>query len=296
MARPSRLTISKKDIFAVFEQSSQRVYSEKELARLLSQHREFWRLTDRTTVGPFIKFLEQQEKLVAHEFHSKNYDRKVKRYSWGQVSPYQLALSIQSNGYLSHSTAVALHGLTDIIPKTFYLNVEQSPKPPPKGGLSQRGIDLAFSRRQRQSAMTYDYEDWSVTILNGKNTRNLGVETVFGLEQETLLTTNIERTLIDIVVRPNYSGGIFQILESYKRAKDRVSTNRLAATLKQLDYVYPYHQAIGFLMDMAGYGSKSRLMERMGLNHDFYLSHGIEEPEYSKKWRLFFPRGLDTSS
>ena len=166
----------------------------------------------------------------------------------GDASTYELAQALLPRGYLSHSTAVALHRLTDLIPKTLYLNVEQSPKPAPSGSLTQRGIDLAFSRKQRQSNMTYDHNDWSVTIINGKNTAALGVEEIVGPSEEQLRVTNLERTLIDIVVRPTYAGGIFQVLEAY-RAAGRLSTNRLVATLKKLDYIYPYHQAIGFLMD-----------------------------------------------
>ena len=63
--------------------------------------------------------------------------------------------------------------------------------------------------------------------------------------------------------------------------------------LKKLDYVYPYHQAIGFYMERAGY--KPAQLERlrsMGLDFDFYLTHGMREPEYSKEWRLYHPRGL----
>jgi predicted transcriptional regulator of viral defense system len=294
VARPSRLTIAKKDIFGLFDQSNQKVYAQIQLARILTQHRENWRLTQRTTVADFITFLEKQGNLISHKFHVKNYDRDTKRYSWGEASVYELAQSIQSRGYLSHSTAVALHALTDLIPKTHYLNVEQSPKPSPSGSLTQEGIKQAFSREQRQSNMTYEHGDWSVTIINGKNTGALGVEELIGPSSEKVRVTNLERTLIDIVVRPAYAGGIFQVLEAYQMAKDRLSTNRLMATLKKLDYVYPYHQAIGFLMETAGYGEKrSSILRDLGLNYDFYLSHGLKQPQYSKRWRLFFPSGMN---
>jgi hypothetical protein len=294
MARQTRLTVAKKDIFVLFDQSSQKVYSKPQLARILSEQRDYWRLAARTTTLGFIAFLEKQGKLKASTFDAKNYGRQTIRYSWGDASIYELAQSLQPRGYLSHATAVALHGLTDLIPKTLYLNVEQSPKPAPSGSLNQRGIDQAFSRKQRQSNMTYDHDDWSVTIINGKNTGALGVEELVGPSEERLRVTNLERTLIDIVVRPTYAGGIFQVFAAYRAAKDRISTNRLVATLKKLDYVYPYHQAIGFLMERAGYGDKRYAMLRqLGLNHDFYLAHGMKQPEYSKEWRLFYPKGLE---
>lgn len=295
MARPTRLTIAKKDIFTLFDQSSQKVYSQAQLAGILVQQRAYWRLAERTTARDFIAFLENQGKLKANTFRAEKYSRETTRYSWGDASIYELAQSLQPRGYLSHSTAVALHGLADLIPKTLYLNVEQSPKPAPSGSLTQRGIDLAFSRKQRRSNMTYDHDDWSVTIINGKNTAALGVEEIVGPSEERLRVTNLERTLIDLVVRPTYAGGIFQVLEAYRAAKDRVSTNRLVATLKKLDYVYPYHQAIGFLMERAGYGDRRyTMLSQLGLKFDFYLAHGMKEPEYSSKWRLFFPKGFET--
>jgi predicted transcriptional regulator of viral defense system len=295
MPRPTRLTIAKKDIFALFDQASQKVYSQAQLARILAEQRAGWRLVERTTARDFIAFLERQGKLKANAFRAEKYGRETTRYSWGDVSIYELAQSIQPRGFLSHSTAVALHGLTDLIPKTLYLNVEQSPKPTPSGSLTQHGIDLAFSRKQRQSNMTYDHGDWSVTIINGKNTDALGIEEIVGPSEEQLRVTNLERTLIDIVVRPAYGGGIFQVLEAYRSAEERVSTNRLVATLKKLDYVYPYHQAIGFLMERAGYGDKRySMLGQLGLKFDFYLVHGMKDPEYSSKWRLFFPKGFET--
>jgi predicted transcriptional regulator of viral defense system len=188
---------------------------------------------------------------------------------------------------------VALHGLNNLLPTTLYVNVEQSPKPAPKGRLTQRGIDLAFSRNQRQSNLTYSFETWSVTIINGKQTEALGVEEILGPSEEHLRATNLERTLIDIVVRPAYAGGIFQVLQAYQAARDRVSTNRLLATLKKLEYIYPYHQAIGFLMERAGYGDKRySLLKQLGLKYDFYLSHAMKNPEYSSEWRVHYPKGI----
>lgn len=293
MARPTRLTISKADIFSLFDNSALKVYSQGQLANVLTENRSFWRLAQRTTVLHFIQFLEDQGKLRPVTFQATNYRRQVVRYVWGDASTYELAQSLQSRGYLSHSTAVALHGLTTLLPRTLYLNVEQSPKPAPSGPLTQQGIDQAFKRKQRLSNMTYDQEGWSVTVINGKNTGGLGVEELRGPSQEILRATNLERTLIDIAVRPVYGGGVVQVLEAYRAAKARLSTNRLLATLKRLNYIYPYHQTIGFLMDRAGYEeSRTSLLRDLGLKYNFYLAHGVDQPEYSEKWHLFFPKGI----
>jgi hypothetical protein len=69
-----------------------------------------------------------------------------------------------------------------------------------------------------------------------------------------------------------------------------MSVNTLVASLKKLDYVYPYHQAIGFYMQRAGY-EKARYerLRSLGLNFDFYLSHGLTTRQHNAEWRLFVP-------
>jgi predicted transcriptional regulator of viral defense system len=108
--------------------------------------------------------------------------------------------------------------------------------------------------------------------------------------------TGIERTLIDIAVRPVYAGGVFEVLRAYQLAASRVSVNRLAALLRKLDYVYPYHQAVGFYLDKAGvYGSEQLAMLReIPMEFDFHLVHEMapDDTEYSEKWRLFYPKGF----
>jgi hypothetical protein len=127
-------------------------------------------------------------------------------------------------------------------------------------------------------------------MISGKNTDRLGVEQVAGPAGEIVQATNLERTLIDIVVRPTYGGGVSQLLKAYRAAKGRLSVDRLVSTLGQLDYVYPYHQPIGFLMERAGYPAHGiDRLHALGLSHDFYLAHGLQEPKYSKDWRLFYP-------
>jgi hypothetical protein len=65
------------------------------------------------------------------------------------------------------------------------------------------------------------------------------------------------------------------------------------ATLKKLGHLYPYHQAIGFHLERAGYsGPALDLLRGMGFDFDFYLTHRMEDRDYSKQWRLYYPRGL----
>jgi hypothetical protein len=283
--------LAKSDIISLLSQVPQKVYSETQLADVLHVHRRPWRLPDSTTASLFISFLTKQGDLRAHKFRSEKYEREITRYSWGKVSHYDLALALKPRAYLCHATALTLQGLAKLSPKTIYLNVEQSPKPSYPGSLTQRGIELAFSGAQRQSSLVYTNGGVSVIMIAGKNTKQLGVEEVSLPDSRPLSVTNLERTLIDIVVRPAYAGGITQVLKAYRAAKERLSGDLLLAILKKLDYVYPYHQAIGFLMQTAGYPEEAYSKFRtLGLSHDFYLTHDMHDPKYSREWRLHYPQ------
>ena len=291
MPRPSNLLLAKDEIFSCISSLPQKAHSQKQLANLLAQNRHSWHLAKHTTISEFIAFLIKRGKLRANQFRSKTYGHEITRYSWGNLSPLGLALCIKPRAYLCHGTAAMLHGLAELSTKTIYVNVEQSTKPSSDTPLTQDAIKRAFSGKQRQSKLVYDCNGVSVILIAGKNTNRLAVDDKLGSKSEPLQVTNLERTLIDLVVRPAYAGGITQVYKAYRAAKGRVSIDQLLAILKTLDYLYPYHQSIGFLMQVTGYPESSYAKLRaLGLNYDFYLAHALQKPEYSKDWRLFYPK------
>jgi hypothetical protein len=81
-------------------------------------------------------------------------------------------------------------------------------------------------------------------------------------------------------VRPVYAGGVAQVLETFKAARPRVSVNVLLATLKRLDYLYPYHQCIGFYMQRAGFEpARLEQVRKIPRTFDFFLTKEIKERE-----------------
>lgn len=294
MARISQITLAKPAINKHFKEAARTIYSANELGDLLKGQRSAWHLARHTNTAEFISFLETENILHSVTFQATAYARKIVRYCFGEPSKFQLAQSVAFRGYLTHASAIRLHKLNDTDPKVQFLNVEQSPKPKStRSSLTQQSIDRAFVREQRQSNLTYRYKDLDVTVLSGKYTNRLAVETILGDQSEILDVTSVERTLIDIVVRPAYAGGIAAVLSAFRAAIGRVSPQRIVSVLRELDYVYPYHQSIGFLLQRSGYSRKDVApLWRMRKHLDFYLVHGSNKLQFDPEWKLYFPKQL----
>lgn len=288
----TRLERAKRRMFAEFEAGSP-VLGVRELEQFLRAAWTKWDLAGNTKTSDVIEFLLTEGRLRRVTLRAKHYT-PITKYVWGEVSTYQLAVSLWRGAYLTHGTAVFLHGLTDEIPKVIYVNKEQSPKPGPEGGLTQERLDMAFSREQRTSSYEIPLGDHRVILLSGKNTGALEVGALRDPEGGAALpVTKLERTLVDIAVRPGYAGGVIHVLDAFRGGKGRARIPVIVSTLKKLGYVYPYHQSIGFLFERAGFDpDKLEPLRALGLNFDFYLVHGMREKDYDPKWRLFFPKGL----
>jgi hypothetical protein len=227
---------------------------------------------------------------------SDRYNSKT-RLKTKRATVFQLGLSFRRGSYLSHGSAAYLNSIAPKEVSTIFVNKEQSLKKL-TGELSQDGIDRAFARLPRLS----NYRFWFMenkpspvqfAILNGKNTNDLGVEWAEHPIEGRVRVTKVERTLIDLAVRPHYSAGLHSIVNAYSEAKSSVNVARLVEMLGTLDYLYPYHQSIGFFMTKAGFGKHERdALKEIGLRFRFYLSHGIENPQLDSEWNIYFPAGM----
>ncbi|MGF6782471.1 type IV toxin-antitoxin system AbiEi family antitoxin domain-containing protein [Paraburkholderia sp. GAS334] len=292
----SRIQIAKADIVKHFDGLPQHVLKLKDIRAVLASQRAFWRLAQNTTAEHFIAFLKKHAKLREIEFLFPQ--RPESCYVWGDVPLLTILLSLRKDLYFSHYTAMRLHGLTEQSPTTTYVTDERiTHDQRQRAKLEQSDIDRAFSQAPRVSQNYVEHAGKKIYLLNGSNTGHLGVvaERVNDEDGREVLArlTNLERTLIDITVRPVYAGGVFEVAKAFALAKDRVSINRLVAMLRKLDFAYPYHQAIGYYLERADYKpNQIDLVRRLPVEHDFYLTHQMGETRHVQPWRLFVPDGF----
>jgi predicted transcriptional regulator of viral defense system len=292
MAGKTKLSRNISYIVASLDAANKRVFAKADLQTLLKKHRNAGDLARHTKLADFVGFLSDQGQLRAVTLKSAHYQKEVTRYAWGDASRYQIAASIHKSGYLSHGTAAFLHGLLPVHPQTIHLNAEQSAKPHNQHQtLTQEGITRAFAGNQRHSKLTYSHGDLHVTILAGKNTRKIGVIELPDRELAGVPVTSLERTLIDIVVRPSYAGGVAGVLAAYSHVKNRVSIPKLVSILGEMKFTYPYAQSIGFVLQRAGFEpAQCDLLRPLVTQFNFYLDYSLVSPAFDKEWNLFYPR------
>lgn len=289
--RKSRLTLSLPAIAGLFDSRGPAVYRRSDLLNVLRTNRETWKLPASVGASKFLDFLLENINLTQVTLPSPY--AEIVRYVYGEASAFLVALSIDNNAYLSHGTAAHLHGLVSEQGSRIYINKEQSEKPSYPSTLVQESIDLAFARQQRLSQNVFSYRQYGLVVLNGKNTRQLEVRPILGPNGETLRATDLERTLIDLAVRPAYAGGVQQVLYAYKQARPKVSLENLSRILKLLGYRYPYHQTIGFYLARAGFeDSALRSFQNLGTKLNFYLDYGLEDPAFDARWCVYYPKNL----
>ncbi|TWU46453.1 type IV toxin-antitoxin system AbiEi family antitoxin domain-containing protein [Rubripirellula reticaptiva] len=271
--------------------AEQPIRTHSDLQILFREKNKAWELPVTLSFNKFIQFAIEHGKLQRHRLEFPH--RPATRYSWGDVPLESIIQSIHPKGYFSHYTAMQHHDLTEQIPKTIYFNIEQKLT---GGGTepSQTAMDRAFKGKCRVSKNSVNVGERTIRILNGRNTGEMGVITIADDNPFEKRVTNIERTLIDITVRPVYSGGVFQVAEAFVAAASEVSIERITTYLRRLNFTYPYHQSIGYYMDRSGKFSHSQLdaIRELGLEHDFYLDYGMKKTKYVEKWRLHVPQGF----
>jgi len=288
MANKSRFIIAESSIKTFFIQSEDKVFSKSQLFEILEQKRILWNLPISMNSEKFIERLINSGILKQTKISFEGIiDGKI-RYLVPNASIFEVASSLINKSYLSHYSAVFIHGLTNQIPKTVYVTFEQSQKRNINRNLLQENIDKAFLGSQRKSGTTSIYEGFTLLVHNGMYSNKAGVYIL-----NNVPVTNLERTLIDITVRPNYSGGVHSVFEIYKKAIEKISINKLTALLDKLNFIYPYHQSIGFYLERAGFDSnRLEILHKKEMPFNFYLTYEIKEKAFDPKWKIYYPKEM----
>lgn len=275
------------------------VMTYRDIATYFEQKKSNWGLLKTTTVGNFLDFLisNQIVRQFNYSFSTKIHGTRFLRRSGAHTTAI---LSLRPKSFLSHAGAAYVHKLLRSEPFLLVFNMEQigveSNAMP-----SQEAIDRAFQNKQRISKARSRVDGLECVMVHSKDVGNINVvehtcPDPWNQSMIKVRCTSIERTLIDMVVRPAYSGGIDSVLFAWSQVGDLVSIDDLLHVYGEMDFTYPYHQVFGWIMEYTGVfrSDDIKKVQMLSTDRDFYAVHGFKKGvlDYNSKWKLFVPKGM----
>ena len=215
-----------------------------------------------------------------------------------KLNPYAIAQAMFPKEYFCNLTSIYYHSLTNQVPKAIYICYEKrSAKRKKVNTVNNNELRRAFIKPHRHTKHVYTLNDYNVVVVERARISDSGV--VESHPPSTLLpstsrVTCIERAMIDAVISPHYNGGIVSVYTYFRNARDMLDMAKLIKIYRRLDFVYPYSQSIGFLLDRAGMPKyASVIYKSFPPERSFYVDHDAKTSWiYDEKWKLYYPAGL----
>ena len=204
---------------------------------------------------------------------------------------------IYVNSYFAHYTALSLNQLTVNQSNTIYLKKETKLPPLSKEtSVDQKTIDIVFSKPMRKSReITEIY--WNNTLyriiyLEGYILPKDNNDILF--KDINIRYSGIERTLIDCVIRPAYSGGISSVLEAFRAAKETLDITKMATLINELNHFYPYERNIALYMKFSNFSEEQiqlflSKVKKIEVNYNFYLDYQMLKKRFDSDLKIYYP-------
>ncbi|MFT8705177.1 hypothetical protein [Bifidobacterium aquikefiricola] len=268
-------------------------------------------LLQRVSLSEFTKYILSPDENLFRELHLvRKFDGKevVRLIPRSQpVSPYAIALSLSTHAYVSHYSALYLHGLTLNVPKPICVKSRRTKaKNPPHepGELTQEQLDSAFSlpARMTRNIYTFEYEGTTheVYLLEKSAEVDNGITKVPAPHAPSgIAVSGVEKTLVECAVKPDYAGGAGEVLDAFRRARETLKILRMMQLLKAGNYLFPYEKNILFYMDRAGYSErqKSLVTERSRPDKTGFTAY-LEKDMHGKLLDpdigIYYPQGIES--
>jgi len=216
-----------------------------------------------------------------------------------EMNPYEIAIAMFPAGYFCNLSSIYYHALTNQIPKSIYICNEtiSARQKSRTNDLSNSKLRDAFITPHRYTSYVFQLKNFEIIVIDKEKGSRSGVIKVRAdnaLCPNNSCITCIERALIDAVVTPQYNGGIVCVYTYFKNARHKLNIQKLADIYRQLNFVYPYSQSIGFFLERLGMKKQASVIyDAFPPKYTFYVDHNAKTSwEYDDKWNLYYPNGL----
>ena len=220
-----------------------------------------------------------------------------------EPEPYELISCFKKRSYASYFCALYFNDLSNQLPNTFHISYERNKRsrvPETEyGKLDFYAVRDSFMKKPRLSQNIVTYKSYKYAFVEREPTDDLGVvQKRISLKKgaASFSVTDRERTLIDCVVAPHRAGGIDSVISSFLSTKSKLNLEKLHDYYAQFDFVYPYWQRIGFILERAVGDKTAKKWESCfsGEKHKFFLMREYRSNWlFDEHWQIYYPKGLN---
>lgn len=217
-------------------------------------------------------------------------------YLAANLNPYELLTLMRDKSYFIGEAALYLLGVIEKEPK--YICARYIPETrgksskPEKPQLTQEMINHSFVESEwcaYQSGAFYQDKYLHLSRNSNLVPKSELVECKLPNSTRTALVVCLERAIIDVSLKPFIVGGVKEVINLYQMVSDKINVDKLLHTIYKLDFVYPYEQILGYYFDVSNACSKSDLKKFTVSGFDMYLDKKMINPNYSERWKVYFP-------
>jgi hypothetical protein len=289
------------------------VFSKEEIKMLIEDFRQPLRLkalreksqmvmgkTGYKIASNFLTALQDEQIIRPHIFTSKN-NKRVTLYSSQalvELSLYETATAMFPAGYFCNLSAIYCQSLTNQVPKTVYICTESNArKTRANDALTDSKLRQAFLKPHRYTSFIFNFPAGDLVMIERMRQTDSGVVSISssaGLLPYNSRVSCVERALIDAVVSPQYNGGIASVADYFAHARGRIDMIKLIDIYRELDFIYPYYQAIGFFLERTGMSDLAGIFRAaFAPKNRFYLDHNAKSSwKYDERWMIYYPEGV----
>lgn len=230
--------------------------------------------------------------------HTLYHDKKKNP---GQVTAWDIALSLHSNSYITGYSALSILGWTEYTPTRIYVNWIRGINS--KQAFASQNIDeetlsrIAFTPK-KDPPVNLVYENMEIVILSGqyftmKEKTHL-VELPFELELPRYAKTFCnERLFIEALINYHWFGGADIVWSAFKEKAKTLDRKKLLTIYKEMRLKYPYASAIGYVLDHFAptTSNNNPWLPLVNKAVKFHLFMGDNERRvFVDKWSLYVPK------
>ena len=289
----------------VFEKTERNMLSEyfEQPLRLMAFREKAQTIMSKTRYGKFSSFenaLLREHVVSPHIFTARN-NKHVTLYSSksaAELTLYETAQAMFPAGYFCNLSAIYSQSLTNQVPKTVYICTESNArKTKANDSLTDIKLRQAFLKPHRHTSFIFNGLMGELVVIERMRKTGGGVVSanpLAGLLPSGSRVSGVERALIDAVVTPQYNGGISSVSDYFEHARGRIDISKLIEIYRELDFIYPYHQAIGFFLERVGMQKLADEFQSAFVpKNKFYLDHNAKSSwKYDERWMIYYPAGV----